>query len=153
MHKSLSEYRDGYKAHIAIEPETGLVTATALTPANAPDGATGVTLLGRRRHPVSKSWATVPMDQARPSPHLARPTIHAAIKPWPLGPGRSRRLHRDDFVVDDEAGTATCPAGHTVTIIPEPSGCVLESCARSVRSENAAQQSKRWSHTPPPSSR
>ena len=35
MHKSRSEYRDGYKAHIAIEPETGLVTATTLTPANA----------------------------------------------------------------------------------------------------------------------
>jgi IS5 family transposase len=45
MHKSVSEYRDGYKAHIAIEPETGLVTAAALTPANAPDGKTGVTLL------------------------------------------------------------------------------------------------------------
>ena len=28
MHKSRSEYRDGYKAHIAIEPETGLVTAS-----------------------------------------------------------------------------------------------------------------------------
>ena len=45
MHKSRSEYRDGYKAHIAIEPETGLVTAAALTPANAPDGPTGVVLL------------------------------------------------------------------------------------------------------------
>ena len=45
MHKSVSEYRDGYKAHLAIEPETGLVTAAALTPANAPDGKTGVTLL------------------------------------------------------------------------------------------------------------
>ena len=45
MHKSRSEYRDGYKAHIAIEPETGLVTAAALTPANAPDGSTGVVLL------------------------------------------------------------------------------------------------------------
>ena len=39
MHKSRSEYRDGYKAHIAVEPETGLVTAAALTPANAPDGS------------------------------------------------------------------------------------------------------------------
>ena len=45
MHKSRSEYRDGYKAHIAIEPETGLVTASTLTPANAPDGQTGVVLL------------------------------------------------------------------------------------------------------------
>ena len=42
-----SEYRDGYKAHIAIEPETGLVTAAALTPANAPDGATGVRAAGQ----------------------------------------------------------------------------------------------------------
>ncbi len=45
MHKSRSEYRDGYKAHIAVEPETGLVTATALTPANTPDGSTAVELL------------------------------------------------------------------------------------------------------------
>ena len=45
MHKSRSEYRDGYKAHIVIEPETGLVTAAALTPATAADGSTGVVLL------------------------------------------------------------------------------------------------------------
>src|SRR5204862_3971276 len=45
MHKSRSEYRDGFKAHIAVEPETGLITATALTPANAGDGPTGLTLL------------------------------------------------------------------------------------------------------------
>src|SRR5665213_3528935 len=31
MHKSRSEYRDGYKAHIAVEPETGLVTAATVT--------------------------------------------------------------------------------------------------------------------------
>ena len=47
MHKSRSEYRDGYKAHIAVEPETGLVTAAALTPANASDGRTGVDTVGR----------------------------------------------------------------------------------------------------------
>jgi len=45
MHKSVRSYRDGYKAHLAVEPETGLVTAAALTPANAADGPTGVGLL------------------------------------------------------------------------------------------------------------
>ena len=45
MHKSRSEYRDGYKGHIAVEPETGLITAAALTPANAADGPTGLGLL------------------------------------------------------------------------------------------------------------
>jgi hypothetical protein len=41
LHKSVSSYRDGYKAHVAAEPETGLVAAAALTPANAADGPTG----------------------------------------------------------------------------------------------------------------
>jgi len=45
MHKSVRSYRDGYKAHLAVEPETGLVCAAALTPANAPDGPTGIGLL------------------------------------------------------------------------------------------------------------
>jgi hypothetical protein len=31
MHKSRSSYRDGDKAHLAVEPETGLVCAAALT--------------------------------------------------------------------------------------------------------------------------
>ncbi len=38
MHKSRSDYRDGYKAHLCVEPETGLIIAAALTPANTPDG-------------------------------------------------------------------------------------------------------------------
>lgn len=45
MHKSVSSYRDGYKAHIAVEPETGIITAASLTPANAADGPAGVALL------------------------------------------------------------------------------------------------------------
>jgi hypothetical protein len=45
MHKSRSSYRDGYKAQLAVEPETGLVCAAALTPANAADGPAGIGLL------------------------------------------------------------------------------------------------------------
>ena len=32
MHKRRSSYRDGDKAHLAVEPGTGLVCAAALTP-------------------------------------------------------------------------------------------------------------------------
>ena len=45
MHKSRSNYRDGYKAHLAVEPETGIITDVDLTPANTGDGPVGVTLL------------------------------------------------------------------------------------------------------------
>jgi hypothetical protein len=44
-HKTSTQRRDGYKAHIATEPETGLVTECALTAASVPDGPIGVGLL------------------------------------------------------------------------------------------------------------
>jgi hypothetical protein len=43
--KTSAQRRDGYKGHIAAEPETGLVTECALTAASAPDGPTGLQLL------------------------------------------------------------------------------------------------------------
>jgi IS5 family transposase len=115
MHKSRSEYRDGYKAHIAIEPETGLVTAAALTPANAADGSTGLTLLERE-----ESGLQILGDGAYGTGEVLA-TVQAAghsaaIKPWPSPPSVPGGFHRDDFIVDLDARTATCPAGHTVTI-------------------------------------
>jgi Transposase DDE domain len=43
--KTSAARRDGYKGHIAAEPETGLVTECALNAANLPDGPTGLELL------------------------------------------------------------------------------------------------------------
>jgi Transposase domain (DUF772)/Transposase DDE domain len=43
--KTSTQRRDGYKGHIAAEPETGLVTECALTAANLADGPTGLGLL------------------------------------------------------------------------------------------------------------
>jgi hypothetical protein len=43
--KTGAQRRDGYKGHIAAEPESGLVTECAPTAANGPDGPTGVGLL------------------------------------------------------------------------------------------------------------
>jgi IS5 family transposase len=139
MHKSRSEYRDGYKAHIAIEPETGLVTATALTAANAPDGPTGVELLVGEQ-----SGLQVLGDGAYGSGEtlsaLGEAKHRRAIKPWPTTPAVPGGFEREDFVVDEEAGTATCPAGHTVSITRGRSavfgvrchGCPLrERCTRS----------------------
>ena len=115
MHKSRSEYRDGYKAHIAIEPETGLVTSATLTPANAPDGQTGISLLEEEG-----SELVVLGDGAYGSGEmlaaLSAAGHHKAIKPWPLNTAVPGGFSRDDFIVDHVAKTATCPAGHTVTI-------------------------------------
>jgi IS5 family transposase len=117
MHKSVSEYRDGYKAHLAVEPETGLVTAAALTPANAPDGKTGVTLLAGEE-PGLQVLADGAYGSGETLTALGKAGHLRAIKPWHLLSAVPGGFNRDDFVIDEEAGTATCPAGHTVKITP-----------------------------------
>ncbi len=115
MHKSRSEYRDGYKAHIAIEPETGLITAAALTPANAADGKTGVDLLAGEA-PGLQVLADGAYGSGETLAALGKTNHRRAIKPWPKSPAVPGGFGRDDFVVDAVARTATCPAGHTVKI-------------------------------------
>ncbi len=115
MHKSRSEYRDGYKAHIAIEPETGLVTAATLTPANAPDAATGVTLL-EGEDPGLQVLGDGAYGSGEMLAALSAAGHRKAIKPWPMNRAVPGGFDRDDFIVDHEAGTATCPAGHIVKI-------------------------------------
>src|SRR5690242_128904 len=49
-HKTRQRHQDGYKAHLVVEPDTGIITATTLTPASGPehsDAAVGIDLLAR----------------------------------------------------------------------------------------------------------
>ena len=115
MHKSRSEYRDGFKAHIAIEPETGLVTACALTPANTADGSTGVVLLAEEQ-PGLQVLGDGAYGSGETLSALGKAKHQRDIKPWPSQPAVPGGFEREDFIVDEEAGTVTCPAGHTVLI-------------------------------------
>ena len=38
-HKTRERRQDGFKAHLVVEPDTGLITAAALTKANGPDNS------------------------------------------------------------------------------------------------------------------
>ncbi|MFQ5947701.1 MAG: IS1182 family transposase [Acidimicrobiia bacterium] len=118
MHKSRSSYRDGYKAHLAVEPETGIITGCDLTPANTGDGPVGVRLLEDETpglHVLGDSaYGSGPVRA-----DLQDAGHDAVIKPWPLG--RNPRLGdhqftRDDFTIDYQARTVTCPKGQTVSI-------------------------------------
>ena len=113
MHKSPSNYRDGYKAHLAVEPETGLVTACALSPANAADGPAGVALLAGEA-PGLEVLADAAYGSGETRAALRAAGHTQTVKPWPLRPAVPGGFTRDDFAVDPEAGTVTCPGGHTV---------------------------------------
>jgi IS5 family transposase len=115
MHKSVHSYRDGYKAHIAIEPETGLVTAATITPANVGDAGIGPELIA-----IEPEAVTILADGAYGSGEIRadyeRSGHRQVIKPFPLRRAVAGGFTRDDFAVDHEAWTVSCPAGHTVTL-------------------------------------
>lgn len=115
MHKSRSEYRDGYKAHVAVEPDTGIITNASLTPANAGDGPTGVALLdGEEEH--CEVYADSAYGGGDTRAEIRRRGHDVVIKPIPLRQHIPGGFNRDDFTIDHRARTVTCPAGHTIAI-------------------------------------
>jgi hypothetical protein len=130
MHKSRSSYRDGYKAHVAVEPDTGLITACDLTPANEGDGPTGVALLADEA-----AGLDVLADSAYGSgdtlAKLDDADHRVLIKPWPLARNPNLgddQFGRDDFAIDYTARTVTCPNGVTTHITPSGAACFGKRC-------------------------
>jgi hypothetical protein len=117
-HKTVHRRTDGFTAHVVVEPDTGLITATRLTGAAGPansDATVGVALL------TEDDSATSPVEVLGDSAYgtgealdaLDRAGHTAVIKPWPVRPAVPGGFTLDDFTVDEPAGTATCPAGVT----------------------------------------
>jgi hypothetical protein len=113
--KTSAARRDGYKGHIATEPETGLVTKCALTAANLPDGPTGLQLLAGEEPGLE-----VLGDSAYGS-GATRAALRAAghrqtIKPIPLHSAVPGGFTLHDFRLDTQAGSLRCPAGQVAPI-------------------------------------
>jgi transposase len=110
-HKSTAVRTDGFKAHLCVEPDSGIVIAAAITPANVPDGPVGVELMGAETEPTE-----VLADSAYGSgairSSLKEKHHRLVIKPLPSRPCVPGGFVRDDFVVDHLARSVTCPAGH-----------------------------------------
>ena len=117
-HKTVSRRQDGFKAHVVVEPDTGLITDARLTPAAGAansDAAIGVDLL------ADDATIAGPVQVLGDSAYGTGDALRAlnqaghtpVIKPWPLRPAVAGGFTADDFSVDEAAGTATCPHGVT----------------------------------------
>ena len=113
-HKSPSSRRDGFKAHLVAEPDTGLVTECELTKASGESGAdatVGAALL------TADTSITGPVEVLGDSAYGTGPMLDmidtaehtALIKPWPLRPAVPDGYDLDDFTIDEHANTVTCP--------------------------------------------
>jgi len=151
--KSPEARRDGYRAHVAADPETGIITDEKLTRAAGQensDPAVAEEFLAAEAGPARSGPEDVPapgQDGAGPAGAPQPPAGgdggqeeplawygdsaygtgdlrgaiadagHAAvIKPKPLQAPVTGGLTVDDFAVDEQAGTVTCPAGHSVPL-------------------------------------
>jgi Transposase DDE domain/Transposase domain (DUF772) len=127
--KTSAHKRDGYKGHIAAEPETGLVTECALTAATAPDGPTGVELLAGEQPGLEVLGDThYGAGQTRA---VLRAAGHAqTIKPIPLPSAVPGGFTVHDFQIDRHAGTVGCPAGYQTKITASGQASFARWCRR-----------------------
>ncbi|MEU7901223.1 IS1182 family transposase [Nonomuraea sp. NPDC049152] len=125
VHKNRTQRQDGYKAHMAVEPESGIYTEVALRPgvgATHHEAAVAEELLAEEEEPV-----IVLGDAAYGTGH-ARRALQAAghtliIKPPPLRQTIPGGFTIDDFRIEATTSMVTCPAGHTVVLgQPQASG-------------------------------
>ena len=119
-HKSRERRQDGYKAHVVVEPDTGLITNTALSQATGPDNSdasVGTRLLDA--DPTTDPGQ--PLEVLGDSAYGTGDALEAietaghtpVIKPWPLRPAVEGGFTLDDFTLNDTGDTVTCPNGLT----------------------------------------
>ena len=130
-HKTTAHGFDGYKAHIAADPDSEVICAAEVSAATSGDAVVAPTLLGDlaagEGEPGNEqaARAVVYGDSAYGTgAHLAwleqqrlTPMVKAQL---PTAPGG--RFAKDQFRIDLQAGTVTCPARVTVAIIPASRG-------------------------------
>jgi IS5 family transposase len=115
--KSSSVLRDGYRAHVAADPETGIITDEKLTMATGDENADAVVAaqMAAGEAGDGEGPATWHGDSAYGTGELraalAAAGRQAVIKPGPLRPAVAGGFTADDYAVDEQAGTVTCPAG------------------------------------------
>ena len=139
-HKTSAHHFDGYKGHIAIDPDAEVITATAVTAGNTGDAACAMGLLADDIPSQDSSTDSTDAEQGggedvaagfQEAPlavygdaaygagalladlEAADAQIMTKVQP-PVAPGG--RFAKDRFAVETEAGTVTCPAGVVVPI-------------------------------------
>jgi transposase len=141
-HKSNARGFDGYKGHVAIDPDSEVITAAEVGPANAGDAAMAQALLADQPQ-AGDAQAVSAADAARAgqAPVDQAPLVYGdaaygtgallvelegrgvtAMTKVAAPTAPHRHFPKDRFRIDLEAGTVTCPARLKVPIVPARHG-------------------------------
>jgi hypothetical protein len=128
-HKTAARGFDGYKGHVAIDPDSEIITATAVTAGNVADGAPAEALLhdvlattpgaGIVAHDETASQPQVYGDASYGVADLVEKLEAAGAEAnvkVQAPAARAGCFSKSDFKIDLDANTVTCPAGVLVQI-------------------------------------
>ena len=120
-HKSSSRRFDGHKAAIVVDSDSHLITAVEVLPGNAPDNLGSLELVEASEANTGVPVAEAMGDAAYGDGDTRQTFADAGRTLIARVPGRPNRTHflKEDFHIDLEAGSCTCPAGNvTRTMVP-----------------------------------
>ena len=115
-HKTQRRRIDGYKTHVLTDHDTELVLAVSATPANTPDGPQAAPLV-QTALDAGVAVAEMLGDTAYGDgdTRVAVEQVGAKVTAKTRLPTPTGKFLKTDFVIDADAPSATCPAGHTTT--------------------------------------
>jgi transposase len=114
-HRSRQDRYDGYKVHVSTDTESDLITAIDTTTATTHDSTMLDDLLDTDPVPVAEVIADTHYGSAELRQRLADDGVELVAPAPPASAGKGL-FSKDDFTIDLDAATVTCPAGHTMPI-------------------------------------
>jgi hypothetical protein len=138
-HKTASRGFDGYKGHIAVDPDSEIITATEVTAGNAGDATVAEALLKDLLPAATDASVAKPNEEqatlgeakqgqkaevygdasygtAELVEKVEAAGIEANMKVQAPSPPRVGMFSQDHFAVDTQASTVTCPRGVLVVL-------------------------------------
>ena len=112
-HQSSSRRFDGHKAAIVVDTDSQLITAVDVLPGNAPDNLGALELVEQSEANTGVPVEEVMGDAAYGDGDTRQAFADTGRTLIARVPGRPNRSHfpKEDFRIDLESGSCTCPAG------------------------------------------
>jgi Transposase DDE domain/Transposase domain (DUF772) len=114
-HRSRRDRYDGYKLHVSVDVDSDLFIAGQATTATTGDGEILADLLDDDPVAVAEVIGDTHYGSTENRRILAEDGVELTAPAQPAAAPKGY-FSKDDFTIDLDAGTVTCPAGHTATI-------------------------------------
>jgi IS5 family transposase len=137
-HKTRERRQDGFKAHLVVEPGTGLATVVALTKTNGSENSDAT--VGADLVTTDATITTDEVEVLGDSAYATGDMLHTLatqddgrrwmplLKPWPIKAAVEGGFTIDDYRYDPAANTLTCPAGLTRRVSPQGRASFKAAC-------------------------